>query len=149
MTPDIEKDTTAVVTEKEVEVTKPEFDKNELLTIFDEILFSGEYREDVLIKNKLRVTFKSRTASDTSEITREIDKSSFNLMAALQEHRAFLNLAYSVVSYNGKDLSAAKIEDRKVFIGKLPAVVVGALSEALVKFDRKTDAACAEGEINF
>lgn len=135
--------------ESKVETAKPEFDKDELLTIFDEILFSGEYREDVLIKGKLKVTFKSRTASDTSEITKEIDKSSFNLMAALQEQRAFLNLAFSIVSYNGKDLSAAKIEDRKIFVGKLPAVVVGALSEALVKFDRKTDAACAEGELNF
>lgn len=129
--------------------SKPKYDANELLEIFDAIIFEGEYKEDVLIKNKLKVTFRSRSANETSEISREIDAKQFNLVAALQEYRAFLNLVYSLVYYNGKNLGSAPLEERKKIVGGLPAVVVAALSEALFKFDQKTDAACREGELNF
>jgi hypothetical protein len=54
-----------------------------------------------------------------------------------------------MTAYNGKDLSKVTFEEKSKFIGKLPAVVVAALSEALVKFDRKIDTACREGEENF
>lgn len=128
---------------------KPKYDPNELLQIFDSILFEGDYKEDTTIKGKLKVTFKSRSADDTSAITRELDNKQFNLISALQEHRAFLNLVYSLVTYNGKNLGTAPIEERKKIVGALPAVVVAALSEALYKFDGKIDAACREGEENF
>lgn len=129
--------------------SEPQYDPAELLAIFDSILFEGRYTEDVLIKGKLKVTFRSRSASETSEITKEIDGQQFNLISALQERRAFLNLVYSLERYNGQNIGGAKIEERKKFIGDLPAVVVAALSEALYKFDAKTDAACREGEENF
>lgn len=131
------------------EEQKPEFSQEELMQIFDDIIFSGEYSEEVTIKGKLKVTFKSRTAEETSAITKEIDSGTYNLVTSVQEKRALLNLNYSVSAYNGKDLSKVTIEDRAKFIGKLPAVVVAALSEALVKFDRKIDMACREGEENF
>lgn len=128
---------------------EPKYDQNELLAIFDEILFSGEYTEEVLIKGKLKVVFKTRSVEDTTAITKDIDASVSNLLSTLQETRALANLLYSLVTYNGKNLADMPIEERKKFIGKIPAVVVGAVSEALVKFDSKVAAAFTEGEANF
>lgn len=127
----------------------PEFDKDELLRVFDEIIFEGEYSEEVSIKGKLKVVFRARSVEDTTSITREIDGKNFALITTLQEQRALLNLAYSLVSYSGKDLGKMEIEERKKFINKLPAAVVAALSQELSKFDLKVDMACREGEANF
>jgi len=128
---------------------KPKYDPQELLAIFDEMIFSGEYQETVSIKGKLKVTFRTRSVNDITEMTRETDGKNFTLISSLAEHRALLNLAYSLVSYAGKDLSSMSIEDRKKFIGSLSGVIGSALSEALVKFDEKVSAAFAEGEENF
>lgn len=131
------------------EVKLPEFDKNELLQIFDEIIFSGEYTEEVTVKGKLKLVFKAKTAEETTEISREIDGKNFTLITTLQEHRALLNLAYSLVGYAGKDLSKVAIDERKKIINKLPAAIVATLSAELSKFDLKVDMACREGEANF
>lgn len=133
------------------EAKAPKYKKEELLAIFDEMMFSGEYTEEVTIKDKLKVVFRTRSTDDTTAITRQLDARSkeFTLLSTIQEQRALLNLGYSVVMYHGKSLKDLSIEDRVKFIGKLPAVVTGALSEALIKFDAKTDAACQEGEANF
>ena len=127
----------------------PEYDPQELLAIFDEILFSGVYEEPITIKGKLKVIFRSRTAADTTEITKEMDSTPFNLISSYQEKRAFLNVVYSLVSFNGKSLGEVPIPERKTFLGVLPAVVIASLSDALVKFDKKVDAACREGDENF
>jgi hypothetical protein len=128
----------------------PKFKKEELLAIFDEMIFEGQYVEDVALRGgKLKVRFKSRSVDDTTAISRDIDGKNFSLITTLQEHRAVLNLAYSLVSYAGQDLAARSAEDRIKFIGKLPGVIVGALSEALNRFDEKINAACVEGEANF
>ena len=127
----------------------PKYSAEELLTIFDEILFSGEYQEDITIKGKLKVTFRSRTALETTDISKELDSKTFNLMITLQQERSFLHIAYSLVSYAGKDLSTLSIEERKAFVGKLPSAVVALLSDTLVVFDEKINLACTEGEQNF
>lgn len=134
---------------KSTEQKLPEFDKDELLRIFDDIIFSGEYTEEVTIKGKLKLVFKARTAEDTTTISREVDGKNFTLITTLQEYRALLNLAHSLVGYAGKDLTSVSIEDRKKIINKLPAVMVAALSSELSKFDLKIDMACREGESNF
>jgi hypothetical protein len=123
---------------------KPKYIQDELLAIFDEILFSGEYREDVTIKGKLKVTFVTRNAADQAKITNELDSRKFNLISSIQEFKALLCICYSMVVYNGKDLTGMSIEARKSFIEKLPTVVVAALSNALVEFDLKTEAAMGE-----
>lgn len=150
----IDKSATKAVKEESKSVTaaeanKPEFDKAELLAIFDEMIFSGEYSEEVTIKKKLKVTFRARSANDITAISRELDGSQFSLMATITEQRAFLNLVYSMISYSGRSYEKVDIKERREMIGKLPAVIIGALSEALVKFDQKMDAACREGEANF
>lgn len=128
----------------------PKYSKEELLSIFDEMIFSSEYTETVSLRGgKLQVVFRSRSAEDTMAISKDIDSKNFTLITTLQEHRALQNLAYSLVSFANKDLKGMTIEDRTKYIVKLPAVVVGALSESLGKFDHKISAACREGEANF
>ena len=144
-TEEIKKETTAQAKADE----KSKYDPKELATIFDSIIFEGSYTESVKIKGRLDVTFKSRSAGEVSAISKELDTKSFNLLATLQEQRAILNLSYSLVGYNGRDLSGQKPEDRKSFVEKLPASIVASLSEALLKFDLKVDEACKEGEENF
>lgn len=133
----------------EVEVKKPAFDKDELLAIFDKIIFEGEYSEQTKLKGKLSITFKTRSVGETLDISKTIDAVQANLVATLNEQRAVLNLAYSLIEYSGKDLRKATVEDRLVFVKKLPVPVIAALSDALAKFDVKVDAACKEGEENF
>ena len=133
----------------EVEVKKPEFNPEELLAIFDEIMFNGEYKEDIKIKNKLGITFITRTVEQTLEISKKVDVFQANLISTVSEQRAVLNLAYSLLNYNGKDLTKANIDQRLDFIKKLPVPIIAALSDALAKFDKKVDAACKEAEENF
>lgn len=127
-------------------VDKPKYSKEDLLIIFDEIMFEGSYTEEVLIKNKLKVAFTTRSAANVADITRELDSKKFNLMSSMVEQKALLNICYSLVAYNGKGLKDAPIDIKKAFIEKLPAVVIMALSNALVEFDLKTEAALGESE---
>lgn len=126
------------------EETKSRYNKDELLAIFDSIMFEGEYREDVIIKGKLKVTFKTRSGADTAAITRELDAKQYNLLSTVNERRALLNIGYSITRYNDKDLGILSLENRLAFVEKLPTVVVSALSNALVDFDIKTEAALLE-----
>lgn len=128
---------------------KPKWTPEELLVIFDEMIFSGEYVEDVTVRGKLKVTFRSRSAEDISAISRELDGKNYTLINTMQEERALLNLAYSLVAYSGRDLKNTTIEERRKLVARLPAVMVEALSNALYQFDQKIAAACEEGESNF
>jgi hypothetical protein len=130
---------------------KPEkkYDQDELLKIFDELLFTGVYSEKVSIKGRLNVEFRTRTAEEMAAITREIDSTSAVLMATVMEKRNLLNLYHGLVSYQGKDLSTAKYDDKVSFINKLPAPVVGLLMVSLYDFDLKVEAATKEAEENF
>lgn len=135
--------------EVEKETPKKEYDKEELLRIFDDVIFSGEYTEEVTIKNKLKVKFKTRTAEEISEISKTLDGTSFNLVATLQETRVILNLQYALVGYQGRDLAMEGVASRAKFINRLPGPVIGLLINALYEFDEKVSAACNEAEENF
>ena len=138
-----------VQTEEVKEAKELEFTPEELLPIFDTILFEGAYKEKHLLKGKLLVEFVSLSTRDVSDISAELDTKSFNLVATMQEQRSLLSLYRGLVSYNNRDLTQAPEEKRKDFISKLPAAIVAALSKAQWKFNRKVDAACREGEANF
>lgn len=129
--------------------SKKQYDKDELNKIFDEILFTGEYAEDVTIKGKLKVRFKTRNAEELSEISRVIDGTSFTLMQTMNESRLLLNLQYALLAYHGRDLSSLKMEDRAKFVRKLAGPVVSSLVDAMIKFDEKVSYACQELEENF
>lgn len=133
-----------------------EFTKEELLAVFDQILFEGEYRERLAIRGKLPFTLKSRTAGEAGAISRILDKTGFQMMATIEQHAALFNLAHSLVEYNNEDLSEMPavnnnpdIMSRYDFIQKLPGTVVSALYMELSKFDRKVQLASIEGSENF
>ena len=128
---------------------KKEFPKEELLKVFDELIFNGEYREDVTIKGKLKVTFRTRTTEETMEVSKLLDGTDHKLLVTVQEQRAFHNLCKSLVTYQGRDVSNLKVEDKEKFIKKLPTSIASALADALSEFDLKVDYACREGEENF
>lgn len=128
---------------------KPKYDNDELLRIFDEIIFSGEYVEDVVIKGKLRVQFRTRTSEEVEEISRLIDTTTFNLVSTMNEARMVLNLQYGLTMYQGRSLVGMKKEEKAKFIKNIPGPIVGVLLDALYKFDDKVFEACKELEENF
>lgn len=140
---------TSTTTENKKDDAKPKYDPDELIAIFDQILFSNTYTEKVTIRGKLHVEFKIRSAEEVEAITRALDATSANLIATIEEKRSLMNLYYALSSYQGKDLGLLKQEERERFVNKLPAPVVGALVVALSKFDEKVYLACKEGEENF
>ncbi len=135
--------------ETPVEKEVPKYDPEELLRIFDDMLFAGSYSEVVTIRGKLKVAFITRTAEQMDAITQKIDGTAAVLMATLVEKRNLLNLYHALTSYQGKDLSGLKYEDKVSFVNKLPAPVVGMLMVALYDFDNKINAATKEAEANF
>ena len=135
--------------EPKKEEEKPEFTQEELLRIFDEIIFSGEYREEFIIKGKLPITFRTRTAEEITEIQQHVDGSRSNLLSTVETIRSIMNLQYALVNYRGYDLSMKKVEERSSYIKALPGPIVGMLLGVLSKFDHKITSACKEGEENF
>lgn len=129
--------------------TKPQYSEEELLRIFDEIIFSGEYSETVYLRKKVPITFRTRTAEEVSQIQKAIDGAGLNLISSVETMRTLMNLQYSLTSYNGGDLTMMKSEDKAKYIEKLSGPLVGMLITELSKFDSKIAAACNEGERNF
>lgn len=126
-----------------------EYSKEELLSVFDTLIFQGEYTEEQTLRGKLKVMFRSRSADETMDISKSLDSMDFKLLSTMQEQRAFLNLTKSLTHYQGKDLEKLKVEDKLSFIKKLPTSILGALADALAEFDRKVDLACREADENF
>lgn len=128
---------------------KPKYTDDELMVVFDEIIFSGEYREEYVIKNKVKVAFKTRTAEQINAIQRVIDGAGYHLISSVETAKSIMNLQYSLVFFKDKELSVLKDEDRAKFIEQLPGPVVGMLIDLLSKFDEKVILALKEGEENF
>lgn len=128
---------------------KPQYSQEELLAVFDEILFSNEYTEDFTVRNRLKVTFRTRTAKEIQDINKHLDSMGASLVSTVEGVRAMMNLESALVHYQGKDLGAMKQADRSAFIAQLPGPIIGALMITLGKFDHKVALACQEGEANF
>lgn len=132
-----------------VKKEEPKYSEEELASIFDEIIFSGEYIEEVSIRGKLRVSFRTRTADEIRQITQVVDGTQAVYANTVESIRSLLQLQYALVSYQGKDLASVKPEEKAKFIGQIPGPVVALLLQALSKFDEKVFASCQEGEANF
>ena len=144
-----EKETPEATAEATPSEKEPKYSEEELASIFDEIIFSGEYIEEVLIRGKLRVSFRTRTAEEIRRITQVVDSTQAVYANTVESIRSLLHLQYALTSYQGKDLTSLKSEDKAKFIGQIPGPVVAMLLEALSKFDEKVFVACQEGEANF
>ena len=130
-------------------VVVSKYTEAELLQIFDTMLFEGSYSESVTIRNRLKISFRTRTASEMQKVTQEIDGTSAVLMATVVERRNLLNLYYALTHYQGQDIGRLSYDDRVNYINKLPAPVVGMMMVALFTFDSKVAEATKEGEENF
>lgn len=131
------------------ELKLPKYTKEDLIKVFDELIFQGEYVEERTIKTRLKVAFRSRTAEETMSISQSLDNAEYKLLTTMQERRAFLNLRCSLVKYQGKDLSNVPQDEKTKFIQKLPTSILASLADALAEFDRKVDLACRDAEENF
>lgn len=139
-----------VKTEEGSAAKTPVWPKEELLRVFDEMIFSDGYSEEVSLANgRVRVLLRTRTVKEINEIQSQLDASSYNLVATLEQRRSFEMLLRSVDSYNGRDLSKMPVSEREVFMNKLPGPVLGMILRALGNFDLKVAQACEEGERNF
>lgn len=146
-------DLKAETPEKVVAVSKEDpgatrYDQTELLRIFDDIIFSGEYVEEVIIRGRLPVKFSTRTAQQVGEIQDALDSAGLTLISSIEQRRSILSLEQSLVSFNGKNLSGLSKEDRSEYIGQLAGPVIAMLLNSMSKFDMKVQAACRE-EANF
>ena len=126
----------------------PKYDKNELLAIFDEIIFTGEYVEEVLLRGRVPVKFSTRSAKQVDEVQAVLDSAGYTLISSVEQRRSILSLEQSLVSFNGKDLSKMPKDERSKFVSQLAGPVIAVLMEELSKFDLKVAAACRE-EANF
>lgn len=127
----------------------PEFKKEELIAIFDSLLFSGEYTESVTINKRLKATFRTRTVKEINDINNKLDSATINLVTTANDLRSAENLKYALVSLQGRDLSKLSMEERNKVVDGLPSPIMALLITELSKFDRKVFAACVEGEANF
>ena len=133
----------------EAVTTPPKYSEDELAAIFDEIIFSGEYVEEMMIRGKLRVCFRTRTAEEVRHITQVVDSTQAVYASTVDSIRSLLQLQYALTSYQGKDLGCVKTEEKARFIGQIPGPIVALLLQSLAKFDEKVFLACQAGEANF
>lgn len=138
-----------VETSDSVKEEKPKYDSKELLEIFDEILFSGEYTEQITIKGRLKVWFRTRSAGEIEQIGRIVDGTTATLVSTLEHRRSLLNLQYALAQYQDKVLSPLKTEERAKFIQSIPGPIIALLLKSLYEFDVKVQAACEEADENF
>lgn len=124
------------------------YKSEELLAIYDTILFEGSYSETFKGRG-ITVTFRSRTSKDSMAIGRALDKFEGKSYMTVQNYANFLTLIYSIEAFNGTDFSDVTPEKKyEYFIGKPDAqnaMLFGKLSE----FDEKISLAIEEGRKNF
>lgn len=129
--------------------SQPKYSEEELLRVFDDIIFTGEYEESYVLRGKVKVTFRTRNVDEINKIQFELDSSNFQLISSVEQKRSVLTLEYALKTYHDKDLSTMTAEQRREYVKKLPGPIVGAMLEALTLFDNKVFQACKEGEANF
>lgn len=132
-----------------LDLSKFKFEEEELLAIFDTLIFTKEYSEEFKLRGKYPVTFRVRNAKEVNEIQRAIDASNLNLISSVEALRSITNLKYALVSFGDKDLSMAKPDDREKFISELPAPLIGMMLNYLAVFDYKVSEATRVGNENF
>jgi len=143
------KEKTETSSSTEQSSSAPEYPEEELLRVFDEILFSNEYSETFSIRGRMEVTFRTRTAKEVQDIDKSLDSLGASLISTVENLRSFKHLERALVSYNGKDLSTLRVSEKESFVQALPGPIIGALLITLAKFDHKIGMACRVGEQNF
>lgn len=135
--------------ESEKESSKSKYSKEELLSIFDTILFEGQYEEMKKIGSRYSVKFRTRSVKESNEITRRIDKLELGTIMAVQNFTNVLTLTYAISEINGVSLAGVDFANRYEKIQGLPESLIVLLSHKLREFDMKVMEAMKEGDENF
>lgn len=128
---------------------KSKYSQEELLSLFDTLLFEGAYEELVKVGRNFTVKFRTRSVGESNEITRRIDRLELNTIMAVQNHTNVLTLAYAIVELNGQKLVDDDFKKRLTRIQSLPESLIIVLSHKLQEFDMKVMEAMKEGDSNF
>ena len=156
----IESDATSTDAAAKVEIAtdeKPEEKKEELsqetkekfLTIFDQIMFEGQYTEVYHLSKRYKVRFRSRTSGEEMTISQRLDAMTFNTLAAYSNQASLLTVAYAMLQFCNDDLEKMTVKERYEFITKLPASTIPSLSKKLIEFDDMISKALEYGQENF
>lgn len=134
---------------KEEVVELSEETKEKYLSIFDQIMFEGQYTEVYHLSKRYKVRFRSRTSGEEMTISQRLDAMTFNTMVAYSNQASLLTLAYAMLQFCNDDLEKMTVKDRYEYISKLPAPIIPALSKKLIEFDDMIAKALEYGQENF
>lgn len=124
------------------------YSQEELLTIFDALVFQGEYQEEYKGRG-VKLTLRTRSGDDAINISRSVDKFEGKTFMTVQTYANILTLAHSLVSYNGKAFGPKDTASKYKFLLTLPDPILAVLMDKLKDFDEKIGLAIAEGRKNF
>jgi len=128
----------AAIDEREAVLDKEasKYLKEDLLAIFDSLVFEEGYEEDIKLGGKLTFTLSTLTGDD------EVALSSDGVLPVDR-------LARSISKFKGQDLKGMSGEDRVKIIKKQPAVILSSMLNKLSEFENKVFFAEREGSKNF
>ena len=131
------------------EADKPRYSKEELLRIFDTMLFEGEYREVIKIGKNYSVKLRSRSVGESNDITRKVDALDLKTFLAVQNFTNVITLAYALCEINSKNMMDMSFSERYAKVKELPEGLIIILSGKLFEFDQKVLEAMKAGQENF
>lgn len=130
------------------EEPKSKYSQQELLALYDTMVFEGRYTEPYRARG-INAVFRTRTGDDVIKLNQYLDSYQAKSMASLQTYSNMLTLAASLKSINGKEFEDGDIKSVYIHLKTLPDAVNTLLLVALTDFDRKVGEAIEEGRKNF
>lgn len=127
---------------------KSKYSQEELLKIYDALVFEGTYRE-TFKGRKIALTLRSRTGDDAISINRAMDRFEGKTYMTVTTYSNMLTLAHSLVAFTGKDFKDKDIKGKYEFLLTLPDPIIAILFDKLQEFDMKVGDAIREGRKNF
>lgn len=127
---------------------KAKYSKDELLAIFDKLVFEGKY-EETFKGRGITVGFRSRTGDDSVSISRALDNFESKTGVSIQTYVNMLTLSHSLTFYNGKTFEDKAVKDKFTFLSSLPDAILSILMGKLNEFDEKVWLSMEEGRKNF
>lgn len=130
------------------EEEKPKYTKEELLAVYDTLVFEGTYTQ-VFRSRGLNAEYRTRSGDDVVRLNQYLDAYQAKSMASLQTYSNMLTLAASLKSFNGKEFKPGDIRGTFDYLRTQPDAVNTLLLMNLSDFDMKVGMAIEEGRKNF
>lgn len=117
-------------------------------TLLDELLFNGTFTLEVEVVPKIKAEFRVRTAEEDAKIGKQLAEMDIKGGLQADMEMGLLTLAYSALSFSGKDLSEIPpYPDRYNFFSKYPAPLIGVTLRRLHDFDQAVLKALGEDSV--